>query len=178
MTSVSTSDTGTLRVWDPLVRLFHWSLVAAFAAAWVTADEWERAHEIVGYAVIALLAVRLMWGFVGTRHARFADFVRGPTEVIAYLKDTAARRARRYIGHNPAGGAMVVAMLVMLAAVCGTGLMLTTTFSEVKWVEELHEASAYALLALVVVHVLGVVVASLEHHENLVRAMITGRKRA
>ena len=178
MASSAAREERTVRVWDPLVRLFHWALVAAFAAAWVTADEWERAHEIVGYAVIGLVAFRLVWGVVGTRYARFTDFVRGPREVIGYLEDAAAHRAPRYLGHNPAGGAMIVALLVMLVVVGATGYLLTTTtFWEVEWVEELHEAAAYAMLVLVGLHVLGVIIASLEHGENLVRAMITGRKR-
>jgi len=165
-------------VWDPLVRLFHWGLVAAFAAAWVTGDDWERPHEIIGYGIVGLLVVRVAWGLIGTRHARLADFVRGPSAVIGYLKEITASRATRYIGHNPAGGAMVIAMFVVLALLCGTGLMLTTNaYWHVKWVEELHEALANGMLVLIAVHVIGVLVASRAHGENLVKAMITGRKR-
>jgi cytochrome b len=168
-----------VRVWDPLVRIFHWSLVIGFAVAFVSGDEWDKLHIQVGYAIAGLIAFRLIWGFIGPKHARFSDFVTRPSRVLAYLRDTVALRARRYIGHNPAGGAMVVALLVMIAAICGTGYMMTTdAFWGVEWVEEVHEAAANLTLALIAVHVLGVIVASFEHRENLVRAMVTGRKRA
>ncbi|RME35578.1 MAG: cytochrome B [Gammaproteobacteria bacterium] len=112
-----------VRVWDPLIRLFHWSLVVLFAIAWFTGDEESELHLWSGYAIIGLLLFRLAWGFIGSRHARFSDFVRPPREVMAYLRDLAAGRARHYAGHNPAGGWMVVALLVMLAVVSFSGLM-------------------------------------------------------
>lgn len=179
MTPDSVSRARTVRVWDPLVRVLHWGLVVAFIAAFATGDEWERAHEVIGYSVAGLIAVRIVWGVYGPRPARFADFVRGPTAVASYLVAMARGRAPRFLGHNPAGGAMIVAMLALLVTISLSGIMLTTaTFWEVEWVEELHEASVNAMLALVVLHVAGVVVASFEHGENLVKAMITGRKRA
>lgn len=179
MTTDSASEAQTIKVWDPLVRLLHWGLVAAFLAAWVTGDEWERAHEIVGYVIAAIVGVRLIWGLVGTQHARFADFVRTPAAVVDHLAATARGRAPRYIGHNPAGGAMILAMLMLLVVISVSGIMLTTgTFWEVEWVEELHEGAVNAMVVLIVLHVAGVVLASVEHGESLVRAMITGRKRA
>ena len=169
----------TIRVWDPLVRIFHWSLVIAFATAWATGDELQSVHEIAGYTIAGLVGIRLVWGLVGSTHARFSDFVYRPSTVIRYLVDTMLFRAKRYIGHNPAGGAMVIALLAMLAALCGTGIMMTTdAFWGVEWVEEVHEALANLALILVGLHIAGVFVASAEHKENLVRAMITGRKRA
>jgi cytochrome b len=171
-------EAATMRVWDPLVRVFHWSLVAAFAVAWLTGDELERLHEATGYVIIVLLGVRIVWGFVGSTHARFADFVYRPSRVVGYLADTARLRARRYLGHNPAGGAMVVALLVVLAATAGSGFAMTTeAFHDAHWVEEVHEVMANVAILLVGLHLAGVAVASLEHRENLVRAMITGRKR-
>ena len=168
-----------IRVWDPLVRLFHWSLVALFFFAFFTGDEWKSAHETAGYIVAGLVAFRILWGFVGSRHARFASFVRGPSAVIGFLGDTARLRARRYLGHNPAGGAMVLALLAAITVIAITGYMMETdAFWGVEWVEDVHEAVVYATLALVGLHVGGVVLASVEHRENLVRAMITGRKRA
>lgn len=168
-----------VRVWDPLVRLFHWSLVCAFAIAWATGDELDRVHEIAGYAIIGLIAFRLVWGIVGSTHARFADFVRGPGAVIAHARDTLLFRAKRYLGHNPAGGAMIVLLLVMLGVICGTGVMMTTdAYWGVEWVEEVHELAVNITLGLVVLHLLGVLFASIEHGENLVKAMFTGRKRA
>lgn len=169
----------TVKVWDPLVRIFHWSLVASFAVAWITADEWDDLHIWAGYAAAALIAFRLVWGLIGPRYARFTQFLRAPGTVAAYLKDLAGGRERRYLGHNPAGAAMVLALIVSLAALCLTGWMYTLDmFWGEEWVEELHEILANLLLVLVGLHVAGVVLASLKHHENLVRAMITGRKRA
>jgi cytochrome b len=169
---------GEAKVWDPLVRIFHWGLVAAFLVAWTTGDEIKRLHIAAGYCVIGLVAFRIVWGFVGGRHARFADFVRGPRAVASYLRDTAGLRARRYLGHNPAGGAMIIALLIMLSIIGATGFMMTTdTFWGVAWVQDAHETAVNLTLGLVVLHILGVVVASYEHGENLVRAMITGRKR-
>lgn len=169
----------TIKVWDLFVRLFHWSLVLLFAVAYATGDEIERVHIAAGYAIAGLIALRILWGFVGPRHARFSNFVRPPGEVLAYLRDIVLLRARRHLGHNPAGGAMVLALLAALIATSVTGYMMTTdAFWGAKWVEEVHEALANATIALVALHVLGVVTASFAHRENLVKAMITGRKRA
>ncbi len=165
-------------VWDPLVRVFHWSLVLAFTVAWLTGDELRRVHEIAGYVILGLVAFRLVWGVVGGAHARFTDFVYRPGTVIGYLGDMLRRRAKRYIGHNPAGGAMVVALLAMLTVTCATGVMMTTdAFWGVEWVEEAHEIASNAMLVLIGLHLAGVFAASAEHRENLVRAMITGLKR-
>jgi cytochrome b len=169
----------TVKVWDPFVRVFHWSLAALFAAAFMTGDEVEWLHVRIGYAIIALVALRLVWGLVGPRHARFSSFVRRPRDVLAYLRDVALLRARRYLGHNPAGGAMIVALLVLLSATGFTGYLMTTdVFWGSKALEAVHEAFANLTVGLVVLHVIGVLVASFEHRENLIRAMFTGRKRA
>lgn len=168
----------TVKVWDPFVRVFHWSLAGLFLVAYATGDEIENVHIAAGYTIAGLVALRIVWGFVGPRHARFSDFVSSPRAVLAYMRDVALLRAPRYLGHNPAGGAMVVAMIVTLIGTCTTGYMMTTsTFWGAKWVEEVHEACANLTIGLVVVHVLGVLVASFEHRESLVKAMITGRKR-
>lgn len=168
----------TTRVWDPLVRLFHWSLVVSFAIAWLTADEWGALHEWAGYAAAALITFRLVWGVIGPRYARFSQFLQAPGTVTRYLGALLRGKERRYIGHNPAGGAMIAAMILALAGVAATGWMSTLdAFWGVKWVEESHEALANLLLAMVVIHIGGVILASLRHRENLARAMITGRKR-
>lgn len=175
----ATDSNASVRVWDPLVRFFHWSLVASFAVAWISADEWDDLHIWAGYAAGALIAFRLVWGLLGPRYARFGQFVRSPGAVAAYLKDIVSGRERRYLGHNPAGGAMILALILSLAALCLTGWMYTLDmFWGVEWVEETHEVLANLLLVLVALHLAGVVLASLKHQENLVRAMITGRKRA
>lgn len=173
-----TSANGDMvRVWDPFVRLFHWSLVALFAAAYLTGDELDQAHEILGYAIIALLALRIVWGFVGSPHARFSDFVYRPATVVAYARDAVALRARRYLGHNPVGGVMVLLMIAGLLVTAGSGWLLTTG-EEAHWLEEVHEVAANGMLVLILLHVLGVLFSSFEHGENLVRAMVTGLKRA
>jgi cytochrome b len=163
-----------IEVWDPFVRAFHWSLAAGYLAAWLTAEELPALHERLGYFVLMLIGLRLVWGIVGTRHARFADFVRGPGSALAYLRSLAAGRPQHYIGHNPAGGWMVILMLSTLAATAASGILMAGGDGE-AW-EELHEALANLSLLLVAVHVSGVVAASLLHRENLVGAMLTGRK--
>ena len=182
----------TVRVWDPLVRVFHWTLAAAFLTAWLVEDDWLGLHVLAGYTVLGLVLFRLAWGVLGTSHARFTNFVRSPSAVLTYLKDVIALRARRHLGHNPAGGAMVIALLVSLVctAVSGlalyghgefsgplTGLMQGAPVWLGNALEETHEFFASFTLLLVVLHLAGVALASLQHDENLVRSMITGRKR-
>jgi cytochrome b len=169
----------TVKVWDLFVRVFHWSLVALFLIAYVTGDEIEQVHIMAGYTIAGLLLLRVVWGFIGARHARFTDFVRSPREAIVYMRDAMLFRARRYIGHNPAGGLMVIALVAMLIGTCVTGYMMTT---DAYWgsdaMEDIHGALANATVALIVLHVFGVLFASFEHRENLIKAMVTGRKRA
>lgn len=167
-----------VKIWDPFVRVFHWSLVTLFVAAYVTGDDATRVHIALGYAIAALIALRVAWGFIGPRHARFSSFVRSPSTVLAYLRDMALLRGPRYLGHNPAGGVMIVALLAMLAGTGVTGYMMTTgQFWHVKWVEEVHETLAHLTVVLIVFHVLGVLLSSFVHRENLVKSMMTGRKR-
>ncbi len=169
----------TVRVWDLFIRVFHWSLVALIAVAFATGEDAERLHVQVGYAILILVALRVVWGFVGTKYARFSSFVRPPSEVVRFVQQSLSLRAPRVLGHNPAGGAMIIVLLAMIGVVSATGVMLTTdAYWGSEGLEGLHEASAYLLLALVLVHVAGVVLTSFEHGENLVRAMWTGRKRA
>jgi cytochrome b len=165
-----------VKVWDAFVRVAHWTLVTCVAAAWFTH---QRLHEWIGYAALAVVALRFVWGFVGTRYARFGQFVLTPARTLQYARAVVARREPRYLGHNPLGGWMIVALLGTVALVGATGWLATTDrYWGVEWVEDLHEALADALLALVVLHVAGVVVTSLRHRENLLRAMLTGKKEA
>lgn len=169
----------TVRVWDPFVRLFHWSLVAGFAVAFVSGDEWQKLHNGVGYVVLALVGARILWGFVAPGYARFSRFVVSPGATLRYLGDIAMHRERRYLGHNPAGAAMILALLAGMVALGVTGWMMTLdAYFGAEWLEEAHEALAYLLLALVALHVAGVLLAGRRHRENLVRAMIGGRKSA
>lgn len=171
------SDTMT-RVWDPLVRLFHWSMVIGFAVAWLTPKASEAIHTWAGLAAAGLICLRLIWGIAGPRYAAFSQFVRGPRTVLGYLRAITLGTEARYIGHNPAGGAMVVALLTGIAITALSGWMQTTDmWFGIPWVEDVHSLAAHAVLGLVVAHVGGVAVASYRHRENLVRAMVTGRKR-
>lgn len=192
-----------IRVWDPLVRIFHWGLVVAVAVAWLSSEGWDDLHAITGYIMLGLLAVRLIWGVVGSRYARFTQFLRAPKTVIAYLRELAAQRERRYLGHNPAGGMMILALMLTLAGTGWTGWLLEDPTrlaalpdmpqiiapahadehgdggeGEGGLIGDLHEMLANFVLILIVLHLGGVAVASLRHRENLVRAMVTGDKRA
>lgn len=167
------------RVWDPLVRIFHWSLVASFVVAWLTRHSSEDIHHLAGYAAAGLIAIRSVWGFLGTPYARFSQFVRHPLTVVQYLRDMLAGREARYIGHNPAGGIMIIVLIAMVGGTALTGWMMTTdAYFGVEWVARVHERVADLLLVLVLAHLGGVVLSSVRHRENLVRAMLTGHKRA
>ncbi|EIJ34190.1 cytochrome b/b6 domain-containing protein [Thiothrix nivea] len=217
-----------VKVWDPLVRIFHWSLVLAFAAAYLTGEEWgawEEVHEIAGYAAVGLILFRIVWGFVGSRHARFSDFLYAPKAVVEYLKSLLTTHPKHYLGHNPAGGWMVMLLLAGVLATGLSGLKLLAVEegegpfatlevpalisvaqadndrdearerTEIMGVEEheghegmggeeegeefweeIHEVTANLTLFLIIIHVLGVIVSSRLHGENLVRAMVTGKK--
>jgi len=183
-----------IRIWDPLVRLFHWSLVGSFTTAYLSQEDYLALHSWAGYLVAGLVLWRIVWGFIGTDYARFADFVHSPAKAWRYVVDTIHRRAKRYLGHNPAGGAMVVLLLSCLLlttisgmAVYGMGdhagplaslsqLGTDTGFVWQDRLEEGHEFLAHFTLILIAVHITGVVVESVLHRENLVRAMIDGHK--
>ena len=164
-------------VWDLPVRLGHWLMVGGFALAWATGDseKWRLVHVFAGSTVMAVAAYRLLWGVVGSRTARFAEFVRGPGQAFAYLKSLLLARPPHYAGHNPAAGLAIVLLLGLALASGASGWL---TYQEIggEWLEEVHEFLTGLMLAVVGVHVLGVVVGSLAHRENLVWAMVTGRK--
>ena len=177
-------------VWDPFVRLFHWTLVVAFTVAYLlTEEDVLQVHVWAGYVVGALVVARVIWGFVGSPHARFADFIYAPGETLRYVRDLVLFRAERHLGHSPGGGAMIVLLLLFLAATVVTGLvvyggdqqagplagMFTKEFGESF--EEVHEVIANITLALVFAHIAAVVLASFVFRENLVRSMVTGYKR-
>ena len=118
------------KVWDILTRIFHWSLVAAFAVAFITSEGDDRLHTSFGYIVIGLIVFRLLWGFIGSKHSRFSDFLYGPAKIIGYLKGIATGRPVHYTGHNPAGGAMIIVMLITLSLLCFSGLKVWGTEGE------------------------------------------------
>lgn len=168
----------TMKVWDPLIRWLHWGLVASIAIAWVAGEAWLRTHEIAGYVALGIVAVRLVWGFVGSVHARFGDFVKRPAAVWRYAVDVVQVRESRHLGHNPLGGWMVLALLASVAVAGFSGWLYTTDqFWGLAWVDLLHRASAWTMVALIVLHLAGVLFTSLRHRENLVASMLSGRKR-
>ena len=166
-----------VKIWDAPVRVFHWLMVLCFAGAWITSDSehWRLLHVTFGYTMAGLVGFRLLWGLLGTRHARFTDFVRGPRAVAAYVGSLLRGRPEHHVGHNPAGALAIVALLVLTLIVTAAGW---ATYNEVggEWLEELHEGAANTMLAVVLVHVAGVLLGSWMHRENLVRSMVDGRK--
>jgi cytochrome b len=168
----------TIKVWDPLVRVFHWSLAGLFLANFFT-EGGETLHVWFGYTILALLAIRFVWGWIGTRHARFSDWVRGPRATRDYLRNRLAGRSRRQLGHNPGAALMILALLGGVLATGITGWLQTTDrFFGVMWMQDMHEVLAYGVLVLVGGHVLAAVGESLHYGENLIASMIHGRKRA
>ncbi|MFO1338997.1 MAG: cytochrome b/b6 domain-containing protein [Burkholderiaceae bacterium] len=171
----------SILVWDAPVRLMHWLMVLCFAGAWLSAESerWRLLHTTLGYSFAGLVLARTLWGLVGTHHARFAAFVRGPRAAAAYLRGLARGEAPHFTGHNPAGAWAIVGLLLLGAATTALGW---ATDAELRgplgldW-GEVHEAAASLMLGLVGLHLAGVLVGSLAHRENLVRAMLTGRKR-
>jgi cytochrome b len=178
-----------VRVWDPFIRIFHWTLVIAFTVAYLT-EEPLILHVWAGYVVVTLVVARVVWGFVGAQHARFADFVYRPATALSYLRELVRMRGKRYLGHSPAGGYMVILLLVMLAATGIAGLIVyggeeqagplagMVSKATAENFEEIHELLANVTLALIFVHVAAVIFASFAHRENLPRAMVTGWKRS
>jgi len=191
-----------VRVWDPLVRLTHWSLAIGIVLSFVTAERWPEIHEAIGYAIGGIIVVRVLWGFIGSQHARFSDFAYGPSAVRRYLVALMGFKGRRYLGHSPAGGAMVMLLLALVSVIVATGILteiqrenalppavataassgapsgLDASIEEHESVVgQIHEAAANVLIVFVSLHIAGVLVASLVHRENLVVAMFTGRKR-
>jgi cytochrome b len=165
-------------IWDWPIRLFHWLLVLSFAGAWLTAESerWRLAHITFGYTMLGLVIFRLLWGVVGTRHARFTSFLRGPAAVVGYIRSLVTLRPQHYAGHNPLGALAIVVFLVLILITAGTGYL--TYNDAAEWAEEMHEGAAAVMLGAVIAHIVGVTATSFLHRENLLRAMITGRKTA
>lgn len=177
-TEAPTRERVTVRVWDPLVRIFHWTVVLGITLNYFVLASGKTPHRYVGYGIAAVLAIRVAWGFIGSAHARFSDFVTSPRAVLSHLAAVVARRDRRYVGHNPAGGAMVLALMGLIAVTCLTGWMQgLDAFWGVEWVQEVHTLCANLIIAMAAVHVIAAIMESVLHRENLILAMITGRKR-
>lgn len=201
------SNHQTVAVWDLFVRIFHWTLVVLVGMAFLTGDKGNRVHIYTGCAILLLIAMRLVWGIIGSKHARFANFITSPGAALGYLKSMFRGTPRHYLGHNPAAAWMVLVLLLVLLLVNATGYLalptqgsqnFSTNFAFVTpaWADEdeddddyhrgkasgsefwedVHEVGAGLLLALIGLHVFGALASSLLHRENLVMAMITGRK--
>lgn len=169
----------TAPVWDPLIRIFHWSLVLCFLIVQVTAEEFETIHEYTGYSILGLIMLRMVWGFIGPQHARFGSFWPTPAKLKAHLSQLIRGQHSPASGHNPAGGLMVFALLGTLLLTGASGyLNQSDLFWGTEWVEEIHEFLGEATLILVGVHVIAVILMSLVERRNLIRAMITGHYRA
>ncbi len=179
----------TIKVWDILVRLFHWSLVFFVLVLFITEDDYLNIHSYAGYTVLMLVSFRIIWGFIGTYYARFSSFITTPQAAIKYLKDEIAGDAKRYIGHNPAGAIMVFSLLITLILTAFTGMAtiategkgpLASTFIanfSGEFLGEIHEFFTSVILTLIILHIGGVIFSSFAEEENLIRAMISGKKK-
>jgi cytochrome b len=180
-----------IKVWDLFVRLFHWSLVFSFTLAYISEDHWLDLHVLAGYSVLMLIALRVIWGFIGSRYARFSNFIKSPQIIQQYILDILKNKPKHYPGHNPAGGAMVLALLASLLFTTLSGMTLygageflgplasylyNVPHSWIDPLEEIHEFFTNLTVLLIVLHLCGVALASLQHGENLARAMLTGKK--
>jgi cytochrome b len=166
-------------VWDPLLRVLHWTLVLSVAAAWITTGWWSAWHQPSGYLAAGVVGIRVVWGFVGPGEARFTHFVRGPRATLRYVSLLRAGQAPRSFGHNPLGAWMALALMATTLALALTGWLYTTDrFWGDVWLDWLHQALAWSVVVLVSLHVAGVVFTGRRYGENLVAAMFTGRKRA
>jgi cytochrome b len=176
--NTATRDT-TVLIWDAPVRVFHWLMALCFAGAYATAEgeSWRLVHVTLGYTLAGLVAFRIVWGFIGTRHARFSSFVKGPQAVTRYLRSLPSAEPEHHTGHNPAGAWAILGMLALAAAIATTGWM---TYNDLagEWAEELHDAIAEGMLVLVCLHIAAVVASSWLHRENLPRSMVSGHKKA
>ncbi len=167
-----------VRVWDVPVRLLHWALLSCVVASWVTSDSIGEAHANLGYGAAAIVAVRVLWGFAGSHYARFCQFVRRPAVAMGYARDVAGGHAARYVGHNPLGGWMVLALMSCIGLLALTGFIANTDLLwGYAWPVLLHTVVAWTLVALAALHVGGVLFTSWQHRENLIAAMITGLKK-
>jgi cytochrome b len=172
------SNRATVLVWDLPLRVFHWLLAGSFVGAFLTAESerWRDVHAVLGYTTLAMVAFRVLWGVFGTRYARFGALPLSPRRALAYLRSLVSARRERHLGHNPAGSLAIYVLLILAVATALTGL---AAFADGggKWLGELHEGVANTTLAVVIVHIAGVIVGSLAHRENLAAGMLTGHKR-
>jgi len=165
-------------VWDPLVRLIHWSLASAILLNSTIVDEESTVHEWIGYVALALVGIRLIWAIIGPKHARFSAFPPSPLRAVRYLRSVVQGNRTVHLTHNPLGALMVYNIWLTVIVLGVTGYMMTTlAYFGAEWVEEAHEAAFNWLVFSVALHVAGVAFDTWRSGVNLVRAMIIGRKR-
>ena len=171
------SNKQTILVWDIPTRIFHWLLVISFAGAWMSSESerLQMIHYAFGYSACALVLFRLIWGFIGTRYARFSQFIKGPKQILSHFKNALGGHQHATVGHNPAGGLVMVALMLIILLIGLTGYLSVKEFLG-DFMSEAHDAIASLALALVIVHIAAAVIMSLLQKENLVRAMVNGKK--
>ncbi len=169
----------TVRVWDPIVRLFHWSLAFAFFANYFVTEEGESWHRWIGYFAVAWICARIVWGFVGHGAARWSDFWPTPTRVKAHVQALLAGRDVHRLGHSPLGALVMILMMAAMLGLGATGFMLEEIdrFWGEEWLESLHGFIADGLACLVALHLLAAAVESIRLRDNLPLSMITGRRK-
>lgn len=164
-------------VWDIPTRIGHWTLVIAFFVTFFTGDgeKWRLYHVAIGYAVAGIIIFRIFWGLIGTRYARFSSFLFSPSQAFGYLMDLFKGKPSHWLGHNPAGSYAIYILILLGLGTVATGV---AVYEEIggDWLEDAHDALSYCMLGMVGFHVLGVIVGSWAHHENLARSMVTGYK--
>ena len=171
-------STGKIRVWDGPIRIFHWGLVASMAVAYLTSEDAESPHHWAGYVALALVAFRVVWGFIGSEHARFADFVPRPATLLDYVGRLARGREPRHLGHNPAAAVMIVFLIAMVVTIGSTGWLMTTDWGwGSELLEEVHGSAVNLTLGAIALHVAAAIFESVRHRENLILSMLTGYKR-
>ena len=173
------TTTSRIRVWDPLVRLFHWSLVAGVAANLFLTEEGGTTHQWIGYGIAGLIGIRIVWGFIGPWSARWKNFWPTPSRLKQALRPHSAATHSANITHTAPGAVMMLTLLALLIGLAVTGYMMeeTTRFWGVGWVKETHEVMANALLLLVPLHVIGAIVESIKKRDNLIGGMVHGYRR-
>ena len=177
--NLTETENTTVKVWDWPVRVFHWTLATSVIGAFVTgeSEDFERLHQTLGWVAAGLIGFRVVWGLIGTRYARFTEFVRPPKAVWAYINSLRSSEPQHFVGHNPVGAVAVILLLGLTALSVYSG-WLALAEDAAEWLEEAHEIAANTLITVVLVHVIGVLWSSRTHGENLLKAMLTGRKTA
>lgn len=178
LSEIASQERQSIKTWPGYIRAMHWTLASCVLGAWIMSENIRWVHEYLGYGAVTIVTIRIFAGFLDGGFVKFTNFVKGPAETFGYLKQIWRGKEARHIGHNPAGGAMILALLLAISMTGLTGWLLTTDrFFGEELLEDVHQFLANGVIFLVALHLAGVLLASVRHKENLVAAMITGRKR-